>query len=300
MKNLKKSALVVCLFAFAITKMVGQTAPETHFETMANEIPAEELSYEYLLAHKVFLREKPSLKGKKLAVLDIGTKMVLREESQNSQEIKGIKSNWYRVEAGEQTGWVWGGMIAQKTFGSEANYNVKFVYGFESSSTNEAGITETKYQLRAFKNGFQLDKIVLDSLAAIPSEIKNIGNKGIFNVEDIITLGLVDATSGSDIGMSYVFWNNGKFANVANLIDHSDASYAKTESFVFPSDMEGIRSTIVLKTIFTDKKVALENEVVVMNRDFSTSLYTWNGYKLSEKVEVPSKPENDVAGIINF
>ncbi len=297
MKNLKKSALILCLFAFS--KMFAQNAPEVQFEIMSIETPVEELSYEHLLAHKVFLREKPSLKGKKVAVLDIGTKLVLREKSLYDTEINGIKSNWYRVNTGDQTGWIWGGMIAQKAFGSEADYKVKFVYGYESSTINEMGVAETKYQLRAFKNGFQLDKIVLDSLAAVPSEIMNIGNKGIFNVEDIITLGLVDTKSGREIGKSYIFWNNGKFTNVANLIDYSDASYSKTETFVFPSDMRGIKSTIKLRTVILDKKMAPENALANGTKKFSTSFYTWNGYKLSLKAETSQISKNVVASNTN-
>ncbi len=285
MKNLKKSALMLCLIAFS--GIFGQTAPEVHFETMDPATPLEELSHEYLMAHKVFLREKPSLKAKKLTLLNIGTQLVLWEKSQNSDEINGIKSNWYRVNAGDQTGWVWGGMIAQKAFGSEADYRVKFVYGYESSTTDELGMVETKYQLRAFKNGFQLDKIVLDSLHAIPANIENIGNKGIFNVEDIIALGLEDPRSGSEVGTSYVFWNNGKFTNVANLIDYYDVAYTKTESFVFPSDMEGIRSTVALKTVITNHEVSPENGMVRNTPSYTTSFYTWNGYKLSKKEDAP-------------
>ncbi len=297
MKNLKKSALILCVFAFS--KMFGQTAPEVHFETISNDTPVHELSYKHLLAHKVFLREKPSLKGKKVAVMDIGTKLVLREKSLYDTEINGIKSNWYRVDADGQSGWVWGGMIAQEAFGSEADYKVKFVYGYESSRVNEMGIVETTYQLRAFKNGNQLDKIVLDSLTALPSEVRNIGNKGIFNVEDIITLGLVDSASGNEMGTSYVFWNNGKFTNVANLIDYSDASYSKNEHFVFPSDMQGIKSTIKLKTVILDKKMTPESALAQGHKKYRTSYYSWNGYKLSLKAEIPQISNNVVASNTN-
>jgi hypothetical protein len=297
MKNLKRSALIVCLFAFA--QIFGQTAPEVRFETMSMETPVEELSYQYLLAHKVFLREKPSLKAKRLAVMDIGTRMVLREESETSQEVNGIKSPWYHVTVGNASGWVWGGMIAQKAFGSQASYGIKFVYGYDSSITNEAGVTDIKYQLRAFKGGVQLDKMVLDSLVAIPTEIKNIGNKGLFNVEDIITLDLADVNSGDAIGKSYVFWNNGRFTNVANLKDHATDTYAKSEYFVFPSDMEGIRSIVELKTTITDKRAALENEMVKQDTKRISSFYTWNGYKLAKKEQAPVISEDAVVSTIH-
>ncbi|GAB5472028.1 MAG: hypothetical protein Mars2KO_01270 [Maribacter sp.] len=297
MKNVKRSVLVVCLFALA--KMFGQTAPRVHFETMSVETPVEELSYQYLLAHKVFLRDKPSLKAKRLGVLDIGTRMVVREKSKHAQEINGINSNWYRVTVGEATGWVWGGMIAQKAFGSGADYKVKFVYGLESNTVTEAGINETKYQLRAFKDGVQLDKVVLDSLSAFPLGIKNIGNKGLFNVEDIIALDLADLNTGHTIGKSYIFWNNGRFTNVANLRDQVTDAYAKSEYFVFPSDMQGIKSTLELKTTITDKNGTLEKEKIEQRKKWTSSFYTWNGYQLLKKEHIPVISENVVVSTLH-
>lgn len=282
MKNVKKSALFLCLFA--MVNVFAQTE-QVEFEVMDKEIPAEELSYEYLLAHKVFLREKPSVRSKKLTLLDIGTKMVLWEKSLYAKEIDGIKSHWYRVTTGDQTGWVWGGMIAQKSFGSIADNQVKFVYGYESSTKNEAGVTETTYQLRAFKNGQQLDKMVLDSLAAIPVHIENHGSLGLFNVEDVITVDLADKDTGYQVGKSYLFWNNGRFKKVADLIDYADTNYLKTEHFVFPSDMQGVKSTILLKTTITKNIKSLDDALAQDNVEFITTPYEWNGSKLIKKEE---------------
>lgn len=281
MRNLKKSALFLCLFAFV--NMFAQNAQEVEFEIMDKEIPAEELTYEYLLAHKVFLREKPSVRSEKITLLDIGTKMVLWEKSLYAKEINGIKSHWYRVTTGDQTGWVWGGMIAQKSFGSIADNQVKFVYGYESIALNASGIAEAKYQLRAFKNGVQLDKMVLDSLGAIPVHIENHGSLGLFNVEDVITVDLADSDSGFQVGKSYIFWNNGRFKKVASLIDYADTNYMKTESFVFPSDMQGVKSTILLKTTITKNIKTLDDALSQNNIEFITTPYTWNGSKLMKK-----------------
>tara|TARA_R110001592_G_scaffold51519_10_gene158398 strand:+ start:3006 stop:3899 length:894 start_codon:yes stop_codon:yes gene_type:complete len=281
MRNLKKSALFLCLFAFV--NMFAQNAQEVEFEIMDKEIPAEELTYEYLLAHKVFLREKPSVRSEKISLLDIGTKMVLWEKSLYAKEINGIKSHWYRVTTGDQTGWVWGGMIAQKSFGSIADNQVKFVYGYESIALNASGVAEAKYQLRAFKNGVQLDKMVLDSLGAIPVHIENHGSLGLFNVEDVITVDLADSDSGYQVGKSYIFWNNGRFKKVASLIDYADTNYMKTESFVFPSDMQGVKSTILLKTTITKNIKTLDDAFSQNNVEFITTPYTWNGSKLMKK-----------------
>lgn len=286
MKNLKKSILVLSLFAVAT--MFGQTAPEVQFETNADTTAVEEISYEYLLAHRVHLREKPSLKSKRVAVLNIGARLALWEESPNYEELNGIKSHWYRAKIGQAEGWIWGGMIAQKTFGSEANYDVKFVYGYESIKVNEEGVLEKKHQLRAFKSGRQIDKIVFDGHASIPMEIKNIGNKGLFNVEDILTLQIPSIEHGSPLGKTYIFWNNGKFTNVASLIDYSDASYAKSESFVFPSDMEGLKSTIVLETTITNFNSVKENGIAKGSKKLVVSFYTWNGHNFAQKEALPA------------
>ncbi len=290
MKNLKNSILVVLLFAFV--KIFGQTVPEVNFAVTDSTTAIEDVSYEYLLAHRVYLRENPSKKGKKLAVLDIGTKLIVKEKSENSDIINGIKSNWYRVSIGADEGWIWGGLIAQKTFGSQAYHDVKFVYGLASVKTNEEGILEHKHQLRAFKNGVQIDKIVFNGHESVPLELKNIGNKGLFNVEDIITLNIPNTKSNSLAGKMYIFWNNGKFTNVANLVGYSDASYTKTESFVFPSDMEGIKSTIILNTIITNHNVSTENNIVKDNKKLITSFYKWDGYKLAKKVASPTIAED--------
>jgi hypothetical protein len=286
MKNVRRSIQVLSLFAMA--SLFGQTAPEVQFATNSDSTQVEERSHEYLLAHRVHLRENPSLKAKKATVLDIGTKLTLWEKSANYEELNGIKSRWYKATTGKFEGWIWGGMIAQKTFGSQANYDVKFVYGLESVNVNEDGVTEIKHQLRAFKYGQQIDKIVFDGYVSGPMEIKNIGNKGLFNVEDILALQIPNPESENPVGQVYVFWNNGAFTNVASLIDYSDASYAKSEAFVFPSDMEGIKSTIVLETMITDYQVGAANEIAQENTKMVISFYTWDGYKLLQKEGLPT------------
>ncbi|GGG47013.1 SH3 domain-containing protein [Bizionia arctica] len=276
MKNVKNSILGLCLVA--MSTVFAQTTPEVNFETSSTNV--NKVSYQYLLADHVYLRENPSIKGEAVALLPIGTKLVIQEKSKNEETIDGIKSNWYRVSIGNDSGWVWGGLIAQKTFGSEASHNIKFAYGFESATVNEDGVLEQKHQLRAFKNGVQIDKIVFDGHQATALEMKNIGNKGLFNVEDIIALDIPGA-KGTDLkGKMYIFWNNGRFANVASLIDHSDASYTKTESFIFPSDMEGVKSRLVLETFITDHYATAKNDVAKEDKKLIISQYKWNGYKL--------------------
>ena len=293
MKNVKNSILGLCLVA--MSTMFGQTEPQVNFATATPSTTVSKVAYEYLLADHVYLRENPSIKGKAVALLPIGTKMVIEEKSEREDTIDGIKSNWYRVSIGNDSGWVWGGLIAQKTFGSEATHNVKFAYGFESATVNEAGVVEQKHQLRAFKNGVQIDKIVFNGHQSKALNMKNIGNKGLFNVEDIIALDIPAAEGNENKGKMYIFWNNGKFTNVASLIDHCDTSYSKTESFVFPSDMEGVKSRLVLETFITDFKTIAKNETAKEDKKLIISEYKWNGYKLVKVEDTPESKEDLVA-----
>ena len=297
MKNLKKSIQILSLLT--LTFGFAQITPEVHFKTVDQATPIEEVTYKYLLGDKVFLRETPSLKSKKLAVLNIGTKLVLREKTNDYEIINGIKSNWYRVNVGADEGWVWGGLIAQKTFGSQTYHNVKFVYGYASVTTNAHGILKNKHQLRAYKNGIELDRIVFDGYKAIPLHIENMGNKGLFNVEDIIAIDIPEGKTNVSTGKTYIFWNNGKFTHVASLKNYSNKNYSKSESFIFPSDMEGQKNSIVLKTHITTHNTNIENDAAD-KKEYITSFFKWDGYKLVKKEDPPIVPNINIASNLNI
>jgi hypothetical protein len=292
MTHLKNSILALCFSAFA--SVFAQTTPEIAFNTMTPTTSIDQMSYEYVMADHVHLRATPSLKGKKVALLPIGTKLTLWEKSAQEDIIDGIKSNWYRVSIGNDSGWIWGGLIAQKTFGSEAYHDVKFVYGFESAHTNTDGVVEHKHQLRAFKNGVQIDKIVFNANQSTALETKNIGNKGLFNVEDIIQFKTLTPHTGANTGNLYIFWNNGKFTNIANLVDYSDVDYTKTEAFIFPSDMEGVKNTLVLETFITNHNTVTEADTEGTKTRI-ISHYNWNGHKLSKYEAEPTPTQEEMA-----
>jgi len=86
MKNVRNTILAGALFA--VVNLFAQESPDVQFKTMTNDTPLEEMSNEYLLAHRVHLRENPSLKSKRIGVLNIGTKLALYEKSENSEPIK--------------------------------------------------------------------------------------------------------------------------------------------------------------------------------------------------------------------
>ncbi len=277
------------LWMIVMANSFAQTTPEVNFATMENQVFPEEVSYQYLLADKVFLRDCPTTDCKKRAVLDIGSKLILWEKSKNQETINGITSNWYRVSTADQKGWLWGGFIAQHSFGSQAEPNVKFVFGLESSLVDPNGVQVKSYQMRAFKQGIQLDKIVFAAKEIQPWGVKNIGNKGLYNVEDIITLFTpCNDSFGCATNMNYMFWNNGKFYHVANLVETLDAAYSESEAFIFPSDMEGKTGKIIKRSGKLDSQQAIDDTSGKIKRKMTETYYIWDGYKLLESDIAPT------------
>ena len=179
----------------------------------------------YLLANDVSLRDCPYINCEKLTTIRIGTNVRLLAKSKTPITINGVTSRWYKVKMGPQTGWIWGGLISQKTMVSQMNPEVKFLFG-------EAGLDHkgnTQFQLRAVKNGTEIDKIVISS--------QNINH-------DTVSL-----------------LNNAKETYNADVINLTDS---KTDSTLVPTE----KSYIVFindTLVKTTSLIAMENEETVCN-----------------------------------
>jgi len=146
-----KSCLVIIVLLMAENLFAQE---EVEFDLYKNS--AEKAS-RYLMADDVALRDCASVHCEQLTTINIGTNVRLLDKSQMPQTINGVKSRWYKIKMGPQVGWIWGGLISQKTLVSQVNPKIKFVFG-------EAGIDYKgykRYQIRAVKNGQEIDKIFL-------------------------------------------------------------------------------------------------------------------------------------------
>ncbi|WP_452219993.1 SH3 domain-containing protein [Lacinutrix salivirga] len=230
MKNLKNSiaTAVLCLGTFFFTN-----AQEIVFDTYADASASK--ATKYLLADDVALRDCPSSFCQKLTTVTIGTKVRLLAKSDEPQTLNGITSSWYKIKLGPDTGWVWGGLIAQKTMSSKVDNEVKFVFGEESVKNTFGESQKKRYQIRAIKNGQEIDKIVikLDSINA--TEVANIGNKG---VDDIIILNNPERESCEvDTTTDYVVFKNNKLQYTRNLVsvasqmEDIDCCYVDVDDF---------------------------------------------------------------------
>lgn len=170
---------------------------------------------QYLLADDVALRDCAAAQCEQLTTLQIGTKVRLLAKSEYTNTFNGVTSRWYKINIGPDTGWIFGGLIAQKTIASKMNPGVKFLFG-------EAGVDfkgYKRYQVRAVSQGEELDKIYISSDSLRPEFIGLLDNSDNKYDADVISL-CVDNGIGCDPGNSkrFIVFKNNKLMETTSLI----------------------------------------------------------------------------------
>ena len=228
-KRIIQSLLIVAVL-FIASDVFSQTK-EVEFDVYTTSATK---ASKYLLADDVALRDCPSVQCEQLTTINIGTNVRLLAKSSTPQTINGIKSRWYKVKMGPQVGWVWGGMISQKTMVSNSNPEIKFVFG-------EAGYDfkgNKLFQVRALKNGIQIDKIVFQSERLNQSNISLLNQKDAKSEVDVITLSGTQKTLAAD-SASYIVFKNNKLQKTNTLMASVSTKPTFTGlSYVFCNDEE--------------------------------------------------------------
>lgn len=269
--------LLSLIMVFSCCLFAQETYKVSHL-TIENYAFQEEADFHYLLADMVNLRTAPTTSSKVVTTLPIGSKMIILEANDSTTVINGIESNWYKIEVNQKTGWLWGGFIATYAFGSEKDSSIKFVIGLEKKEAGEGGGWFLPvYQIRAFKNNKEIDRISVKSFNREIESVVNIGNKGLKNLDDILMLHVPCVGGcGCSTGELYVFWHNNKFYHIGNTVGMADADYSVYEFFVFPAAMEGEAPYIIKISGFVDDEKTTEDETV---RKVIREYYLWNGTK---------------------
>jgi len=170
---------------------------------------------QYLLADDVALRDCASVQCEKLTTINIGTRVRLLAKSEIPQTINGVTSRFYKIKMGPQIGWIWGGLISQKTMVRQINPEIKFLFG-------EAGVDYKGYkrfQLRAVKNGVEIDRIFVKSEALNHNLVSIVNKKDNTYGTDVITLFNPDSES-CDVttSNSYIVFKNDKLMQTSTLV----------------------------------------------------------------------------------
>jgi hypothetical protein len=226
-KRVVQSLLIVAVLSIA-SDVFSQTK-EVEFDVYTTSVSK---ASKYLLADDVALRDCPSVQCEQLTTINIGTNVRLLAKSTSSQTINGVKSRWYKVKMGPQVGWIWGGMISQKTMLSNANPEIKYVFG-------EAGFDykgNKQFQIRALKNGVQIDKIVFQSEQLDYNDVSLMNQKDDKSKVDVIALSGDNKTKASDTA-SYIVFQNNKLIQTNTVVTSTNTKPIDTNlSYVVCSD----------------------------------------------------------------
>ncbi|WP_204344557.1 SH3 domain-containing protein [Psychroserpens algicola] len=203
-------AIMILALLFVASDIYAQTK-EVQFEVYTNSAAK---ASQYLLGDDVALRDCASVNCEKLTTLNIGTRVRLLAKSETPQTINGITSRFYKIKMGPQVGWIWGGLISQKTMVSQINPEVKFVFG-------EAGVDYKGYkrfQIRAVRSGAEIDKIYVKSETLNHDLINLLEKKDNAYGTDVISLCSNEGESCETTdSKSYIVFKDNKLMQTNNL-----------------------------------------------------------------------------------
>lgn len=204
-------AVMILAMLFIASDIYAQNQ-EVEFEVYTNSAAK---ASQYLLGDDVALRDCASVHCEKLTTISIGTHVRLLAKSEHSQIINGVTSRFYKIKMGPQVGWIWGGLISQKTMVSQMNPEIKYMFG-------EAGVDYKGYkrfQIRAVKNGEEIDKIYVKSEFLTHDLVSIINKQDNTYGTDVITLCNPDSES-CDVtsSNSYIVFKNNKLMQTTTLV----------------------------------------------------------------------------------
>ncbi len=241
----------------------------------------------YLIADKVNVRSEPSTKGAVLVNIPIGTELTILEQSSEKMRIKGFKTNWYKVQfqqnGNTQTGYIWGGLIAEGWVTSATDKKVRIMYGIASYKAEEKEYYtnyDISLQVRACKNNKELSKIEIkgDGGLSIYHWIENFGNKGLSSIDDIIEIGVSQQMCAGINAYNVIFWDGKDLKFAEQLRPGGDAPMFASDELIFPNDKGGVKGKII-----RDQQVGeLTDEGKEIIESHSRIAYEWTGNKLKQ------------------
>ena len=274
------------LFLATLTTFSAQSQNSNHpvseilFPTPDTYLFPHEYPTHYLLGDQVAMRKIPHNLGDLIAILSIGEKLNIKQRSDSTETINGLTAHWYKVNAKQLEGWIWGGYIAQFATRSNTQFNTLILGGLHHSDKDASYFNnQQSYRLRAVKNQKLIDEIVVSSFAHGYDHIAEFGNLGVPEIDLIFTLHVPCVGGcGCSTGDSYVFWNGKKFFHPMDGVGMADADYSENKRYIFPKSLEGKKDLIICEETYPVEVGNGENQKLY--REIKKTYYKWNGNQL--------------------
>lgn len=253
-----------------------------HHTPRTQNLFPEEAAPAYVLFTDAPVHAEPAMDAPVVLKASAGERVEVLEATEDTLVLNGVMSHWYRVGLRGTEGWIGGGSLAQRTFGSQGDPAVKFLAGIDHVIPSDTGRYDFSYRLVAVKDGRELDRIVVRSFAWSFEEVRDHGHRGLRNVDDVFTLSVPCVGGcGCTTGEVVVFWSSGRFHHVADLMGTPDGEFSENVVFVYPADMEGEANTIIRATSTYEEPEA-EEEVPArsLTRILRREYLRWDGKAL--------------------
>jgi hypothetical protein len=265
----------------------------------SQEIPSENYFWEFnylnengleavIGAKNCYIRQEASSNSELLDSLQIGNKIKVIKNTNETLNIKGLNLSWVEIEYSKnnqiKTGFLWKGFIA---VGNATKENTTFLTTIDSKYSKKVQRDDYEYE----GDFYRISVKAINSENQIISEksfSKELSESHFFQNSAISSWGLKDLNSIYRISFSgeacgiptlyyYFGWNEKEFLLLPEKYDMGDAGvFYHSEEFVFPNEKGGQTNTII-KTI----KEAENTDENTNTYDFlvtkTTEYYSWDG-----------------------
>ena len=204
--------------------------------------PEEECDFQpgeqvFVFGNKVKLRSAPKIESKVLELLRIGEWVEIIEKTEFSWPYKGYDSPFYKVKYDTVEGYILGGLLSlkKKTI-ADSDYFFAFSKEGENHSLNIRQLIHGKYSEQ--KVPLSHANISIDFL----------GNRGMYDLDDILYINYHSVVDGNEGGGIYFFAQDNTLHQIGQLSGISSSTTLKqSERFIFPKDEHGIPDTILYR-----------------------------------------------------
>jgi hypothetical protein len=290
----KPHYFLLVLFSFFATCIANAQFKESTDYNIWSARPDDTFSISGRIAN---VRTEPNTTADIQDTLICGSKVIIKEQGNVLENIKGIYAPWAKVQYntihGRKEGYVWLGMLS---LGSFEKGETRFLYGIErlSAERNIEGqdfVSAVWYiHVKAIDNkGNILDEkeVTMDGMETSVSGGKLLGDMGLKNTEDIIRINFGGEACGIPTYYYYFGWTGSKFLSLPGKMEVGDAGvFYHTETFLFPKEQGGQPDKILKLTEEAeadDDKVDKKGEPIFKVKK-SREVYTWDGVKAKKKI----------------
>lgn len=288
---MRKNIIIIFLILIMISFCVVSFAT-TSTSKMNTDVREQKNGVNYTFGDNVNVRNKPGLDEKVIFQLDIGQKIDILIKTNVHTTINNRKEFWYRIEANNKTGYIWGGLIADAFVEVDLDYdNKKELILVKDLTIEDVSIQNNNensigYSIKIVRDNKLLDEYEKELRTIMekttPIKIKIFDDP---NFSPRVKLFQIDAYVRAEIEygfhqVDYYFLKDDDIAFAFSPpIAGCDPPYCVEVFIIFPDDFGGVPNTI--KVITHDFNLDMHD-----TRDddnFYIYYIEWNGDTFSEK-----------------